>query len=81
MAMVHYLLHTVNESENEKIIRQNVGIIKCCDQSGDRESKNDKRHHICSILSFNIVLIKYVTLYIHVVGCAKKMSDRLNVIL
>ena len=25
-----------------------VGIIKCCDQNGDRTSKNDKRYHICN---------------------------------
>ena len=32
----------VSEFENEKIISQFVGIIKCC----DRVSKNDKRSHI-----------------------------------
>ena len=29
--------------ENEKIVSKFVGIIKCCDPSGDRVSKNNKR--------------------------------------
>ena len=32
----------VKKIETEKIISQLVGIIKWCDQSGDRVSKNDK---------------------------------------
>ena len=31
--------------ENEKTISQFVEIIKCCDQSGDRVSKNNKSCH------------------------------------
>ena len=26
-----------------------VGIIKCCDQSGDKVSKNNKRYNFCCI--------------------------------
>ena len=35
--------------ENEKVIRQTVGISKVCDQNGHRVSKNDKICQICSI--------------------------------
>ena len=37
--------------ENEKIISKFVGIIKCCAQSEDRVSKNDKSYHIWRIKS------------------------------
>ena len=53
----------VNEFENEKIIGQFAGIIKCCDQSGDRVSKNDKIYHIYSILGFNVVLGKSLKIW------------------
>ena len=35
-----------------------VAFIKLCYQSGDIVSKNDKRYHICSIFSYNVVLLK-----------------------
>ena len=38
-----------------------VAVIfnKCCDQIGDRVSKNNKTYRNSSILSFNIVFLKY----------------------
>ena len=47
-----------DEFENEKVISQFVGTIKCCDQSGERVSKKNKSYDICGILSFYIVLLK-----------------------
>ena len=44
-----FYLHFIKYLENEKIICQFVGIIKGCDQTGDRVSKNDKSGHICSM--------------------------------
>ena len=41
-------LSQVKEFENYNIINQFVGIIKCCDQRGDRVSKNKRSFHICS---------------------------------
>ena len=38
---------------------QFFGNIKCCDQSGDRVSENDKRYHIHKFFSYNAVLKKY----------------------
>ena len=35
-----------------------VRIIKCCNQIGDKVPKNDKGYHICSILSYNVVVLK-----------------------
>ena len=32
--------------ENEKMISWFVGISKCCDQSGDTATENDKRYYV-----------------------------------
>ena len=64
-------LFIVNLFENDKIISQFIWFIKRCDQSGDRVSKNYRRYHMCSILSYNVVLLnneKYWTRYIHDIG-------------
>ena len=42
---------TTNEFESENAISQ---LIKDCDQSGDKVSKNDKRYYICSILTYTV---------------------------
>ena len=39
-------------------ICQFVRIIECCDQSVDRGFKKNKKYHICSILSTNVILLK-----------------------
>ena len=48
----------LKHNTSEKLVCSFVRLIKCCDQSGDRVSKNDKRYYICSILVFNIDLLK-----------------------
>ena len=47
-----------NEFGSEMIISQLVGIIKYCDQNGDRMSKNNKRDHICNIKALTMFLPK-----------------------
>ena len=47
--VIEHLFIYCQRAENEKIISQSVGIIKCCDQNCARVSKNDKNCHIHSM--------------------------------
>ena len=41
------MLREYQKVEDEKIISQIVGLIKRCNQNGDRVPKNNKSCHIC----------------------------------